>query len=80
MLKHIVIASALIVGLSASAWAGGCPGMSKQVTERLAKSMLPAAKKTEITKLRNQGDMLHKTGKHTESVAVLTRAISMLGN
>ena len=80
MLKQIIIASALIVGLSSPAWAGGCPGMSKQVTERLAKSTLPAAKKTEITKLRNQGDMLHRTGKHKESVAVLTRAISMLGN
>lgn len=80
MLRHIVIASALVIGLSAPAWAGGCPGMSKQVTERLAKSMLPAVKKVEITKLREQGDMLHRTGKHKESVAVLTRAISMLGN
>jgi hypothetical protein len=79
MFKHIVIASALVIGLSAPAWAGGCPGMSKQVTERLGKSTLPAAKKTEITKLRDRGDMLHRTGKHKESVAVLQRALSMLG-
>jgi len=79
MLKQIAIASALVIGLTGPALANGCPGMSKQVTERLGKSSLPAAKKAEITKLRNQGDMLHRTGKHAESVAVLKRALSMLG-
>ncbi|MDH3234096.1 MAG: hypothetical protein OEQ29_11295 [Alphaproteobacteria bacterium] len=79
MLKQIIIASALVIGLAAPAWAGSCPGMSKQVSAGLAKSKLPAAKKAEITKLRDQGDMLHRTGKHAQSVAVLKRALSMLG-
>ncbi|HUT49288.1 MAG TPA: hypothetical protein VM325_08110 [Alphaproteobacteria bacterium] len=79
MLKQIIIASALVVGLAAPAWAGSCPGVSKQVSAGLAKSTLPAAKKAEIMKLRNQGDMLHRTGKHGQSVAVLKRAMSMLG-
>ena len=79
MLKHIAIAGALVLGLSAPAYAGGCPGLSKQVTAGLSKSTLPASKKAEITKLRDKGDSLHKTRKHGESVSVLNQALSMLG-
>lgn len=79
MLKHIAIAGALVLGLSAPAYAGGCPGLSKQVTAELSTSTLPAAKKAEVTKLRDQGDSLHKTGKHADSVKVLKQALSMLG-
>lgn len=79
MLKHVAIAGVLVLGLSAPAYAGSCPRLSKQVTAELSKSMLPAAKKAEITKLRDQGDSLHKTGKHADSVRVLRQALSMLG-
>jgi hypothetical protein len=78
MLRTLVIASALAFGLALPAQAGGCPGLVKDVTAKLQQSKLPAAKKAEIAKLRDQGNMLHKQGKHDESMAVLRRAQSML--
>ncbi len=79
MLRIVLIAGALVVGLSAQAYAAGCPGVSKQVTAGLAKSSLPAAKKSEIMALRDKGDGQHKAGKHGESIATLKSALAMLG-
>ena len=79
MFKYIAIASVVVLGLSVPAYAGGCPGLSKQVTAGLAKSSLPAAKKAEIAEQQKKGDMQHKTGKHPASVATLKAALKQLG-
>jgi hypothetical protein len=79
MLKRIIIASALVVGITSPAWASGCPGISQQVTQKLAKSNMSAAEKAKVVKLQSEGNMLHRTGKHKEAIAMLTRANSMLG-
>ncbi len=79
MLKHAMISGILVLGLSVPAYAGTCPVLSKKVMEALAKSTLPADKNADIKKLRDKGDMLHRTGKHRESVATLKEGMSMLG-
>ena len=78
MLRTLVIASALAFGLALPAQAGGCPGLVKDITAKLEQSKLSAEKKAEVAKLRDQGDQLHKQGKHGESMTVLRRAQSML--
>ncbi len=41
-------------------------------------AQLSAAQKTEVTKLRKEGEDLHKAGKHPESVATLAKAKAIL--
>ena len=79
MFRKIIVASVVVFGLTSPALAGGCPVLSKRVVAGVAKSSLPAARKAEITRLRIQGDMEHRTGKHAKSVATLRRALQMLG-
>ncbi|MCZ6859692.1 MAG: hypothetical protein O7I42_05350 [Alphaproteobacteria bacterium] len=79
MFKQIIVASFVVLGLTSQALAGSCPVLSKQVTAGLAKMSMPAAKKTEITKLQNKGDMEHRTGKHAQSAATLKKALAMMG-
>ncbi len=78
MIKRLVLASAMVAGLALPALAGTCPLMSNDVTEAIAKSSLPAAKKAEIKKLRDRGDALHKAGKHKESVTTFEKAWALL--
>lgn len=79
MFRQIIVASVVVLGLTSPALAGSCPVLSKKVTAMLANMSMPAAKKAEITALRNKGDGEHRTGKHAQSVATLKKALAMLG-
>ena len=79
MLKHIMVASVVVLGLTSPALAGTCQVMSKQVAAGLANSSLPAAAKAEIAKLREKGDEEHGEGKHDHALAEYTKALAMLG-
>jgi hypothetical protein len=72
---------ALIAALSfaGSAFAHNCPVQMKAIDEALPKAKLDAAKTAEVKKLRAQGEDEHKAGKHTESMATLTKAKGILG-
>lgn len=52
----------------------------KKIDDALAaKPALSADKLAEVKKLRAEGEVLHKTGKHQESVDTLAKAMAMLG-
>lgn len=52
----------------------------KKIDDALAaKPALSADKLAEVKKLRAEGEVLHKAGKHQESVATLAKAMAMLG-
>ena len=78
-LQISALATALLL-ISAGAYAGGCPKYMKQIDDALAaEPELSATDMAEVKKLRGEGEMLHKTGKHQESVDALTKAIALLG-
>ena len=52
----------------------------KKIDDALAaKPALSADKLAEVKKLRAEGEVLHKAGKHQESVDTLAKAMTMLG-
>ncbi|MGH8771199.1 MAG: hypothetical protein ACREV2_08485 [Burkholderiales bacterium] len=52
----------------------------KKIDEALAKSpQLSPEKMAEVKKLRAEGETLHNTGKHQESVDTLAQAMAILG-
>jgi hypothetical protein len=76
--KVLTLLFGLIV--SGSALAFHCPLDMKTIDEALAKSpQLSAEKMAEVKKLRAEGETLHNTGKHQESVDTLAKAMAILG-
>jgi hypothetical protein len=52
----------------------------KKIDDALAaKPALSADKLAEVKRLRAEGEVLHKAGKHQESVDTLAKAMAMLG-
>ena len=79
-MKRILIAAALSVGLASPALAFHCPKDMAEIDAALAKSpALSADQLAEVTKLRAEGEALHKAGKHQESVDTLAKAKEILG-
>lgn len=71
--------SALMLA-STGALAFHCPMDMKKIDEVLAKgSKLSDKQLGEVKKLRADGEALHKSGKHQESVDTLGRAMKLLG-
>ena len=64
--------------LPSVAMAGQCPMLVAQVTEQLTTSNLSAEKKSEIEMLRDQAEMLHKSGDHATSEQMLAEALELL--
>ena len=78
-LKQLVVASTLALA-SSVALAFHCPADMKKIDDALAKNpKLSAAQMTDVKKLRADGETLHKSGKHQESVDTLAKAMKMLG-
>jgi len=78
MKKLITLMS--LVAFSGAALAFHCPGDMKKIDAALdAKPMLSAEKMSEVKKLRADGEVLHKAGKHQESVDTLAKAMKILG-
>jgi hypothetical protein len=61
------------------AWAGNCPNEVKAIDAALPKAKLDAKQQAEVKRLRDEGDKLHKQGKHGESMAALGKAKGILG-
>ena len=74
---------ALLAGLlfaAGSALAMHCPKDMKEIDDALAKKpKLTEAQMKEVTKLRADGEAMHKAGKHKESVDSLAKAKGILG-
>jgi hypothetical protein len=80
MIKRIALAAVVTVAFAGQALAAHCPADVKAIDNALAKMSVPADKKPEIMSLRNEGDALHKAGKHKESVDTLAKAMRMILN
>jgi hypothetical protein len=64
---------------SSTAFAHNCPNEMKAIDAALPKAKLDAKQTAEVKKLRADGEQLHKSGKHAESMAALGKAKGMLG-
>ena len=79
MKRSLAMAVALLFA-SATAFAFHCPKDMKQIDDALAKKpKLTEAQMKEVTKLRADGEAMHKAGKHKESVDSLAKAKGILG-
>ena len=77
--RAAVLFSALMLA-SAGALAFHCPADMKKIDEALAKNpKLATEQLAEVKKQRAEGEVLHKAGKHQESVDTLGKAMKMLG-
>lgn len=76
MKPALLLASLLFTG---SALGFHCPADMKKIDDTLAaKPALSTDKLAEVKKLRAEGEVLHKAGKHQESVDTLAKAMAML--
>ncbi len=80
MSKRLFLAAALATVIATPVLAGHCPVSAdvKAIDHALSKMSLPAAQMTEVKALRDEGDALHKAGKHKESTNVLAKAMRMI--
>ncbi len=77
-LRIAVIAATLALA-SNSVYAFHCPADMKAIDEALPKAKLTDAQSAQVKKLRAEGETLHKSGKHKESVETLAQARKVLG-
>ena len=79
-MRKIALVAAAAFLASGTAFAFHCPADMKKIDEAMAKSpKLTAAQMDEVKKQRAEGEVLHKAGKHQESVDVLAKAMKTLG-
>ena len=75
-----VLATAALLAMSLPAFAGSCPMDMKQIDAALAANPnLSASDLERVKALRAEGEQLHKSGKHGDSVARLHEAKKLLG-
>jgi hypothetical protein len=78
MIKRTVATAAVLTILSAPAVAFHCPKDIKAIDSAMGNTKLSAANKTEVKKLRDEGEALHKAKKHKEAVGKLSEAMRLL--
>jgi hypothetical protein len=79
MKRSLTLAAALLLTAGA-AMAMHCPKDMKEIDAALAKNpKLSEAQMSEVKKLRAEGEVQHKAGKHQESVDSLGKAKNILG-
>jgi hypothetical protein len=76
-MKRIALFAALSLAASL-AFAHNCPNEWKAIDAALPKAKLDGKQMAEVKKLRAEGEKLHKEGKHSESMASLTKAKQIL--
>jgi hypothetical protein len=74
-----LVATLALAGFTSVAWAHNCPNEMKAIDTALPKAKLDAKQAAEVKKLRAEGEQLHKSGKHSESMAALGKAKGILG-
>lgn len=78
MLRKVIGAAFVLALLSTPAAAFHCPKDIKAIDAALQNTKLSDVDKSKVKKLRDEGETLHKAGKHKESVAKLAEALQML--
>lgn len=77
-LMHVGLAALLSLS-GGYALANSCPKEMKLIDAALPTAKLSDAQMSEVKKLRADGEAAHKAGNHTESMAALGKAKSILG-
>jgi hypothetical protein len=77
-MKQLVLGS-LILFSATIAVAHGCPGEMRAIDAKVPSANLPAAEMSKVKALREEGEKLHKEGKHAESMKALAEAKKLLG-
>jgi len=77
-MKKLVVGS-MMMFFAAMASAHGCPGEMRAIDAKVPTANLPAADMSKVKALREEGEKLHKEGKHTESMKALAEAKKLLG-
>jgi hypothetical protein len=76
-----VLTMAIALALATPAFAKECPTHVKAIDAKLATMKdLPADKVAKIKQLRNEGERLHKAGKHADSLKTLLAAEALLAS
>ena len=79
-MKRLFALAAATLFASGTALAAHCPAEMKSIDAALAKNpKLTEAQMKDVKKHRAEGEALHKSGKHAESVAELAKAQKILG-
>ncbi len=79
-MKFRTLIAAAMFAIAGTAFAMHCPMDMKKIDEALAKKPnISQAQMSEVKKLRAEGEVLHKAGKHQESVDTLAKAMAILG-
>ena len=78
MIKRTFAAAAVLALLATPALASQCPKDIKAIDAAL-KAGKGADMKDKVKQMRDEGEALHKAGKHKESVARLAEALKLLG-
>lgn len=73
------IAALFILFTSSFAAAHGCPGEMRIIDGKMTSATLSAPDMAKVKALREEGEKLHKEGKHTESMKALADAKKLLG-
>ena len=80
MVKRTLIALSMSAVLGSPAFAGQCPGDMAAIDEALSANPELSAEDLDLVKqLRAEGEELHNSGNHAESVEVLAEAKALLG-
>jgi hypothetical protein len=73
------------LALAPVVWAGNCPNLMSQIDEILAskpdldeETIVDEDLNKSVKQMRDEGEKLHKEGKHAESVEILERALKLL--
>jgi len=77
-IRNIAIAAVLALASGVAA-ASSCPKEMKAIDAALPGAKLSAAQMSEVKALRAEGEQLHKSKKHKESVQTLRKAKQILG-
>lgn len=77
-MKRLAVTMAL-AAFTSLALANNCPNEVKAIDAALPKAKLDAKQAAEVKRLRDEGEQLHKAGKHSESMATLGKAKGILG-
>jgi hypothetical protein len=79
-LRHLFMALALALAVPGAAWASECPALMKKIDDILATNpKMDSEVLAEAKKAREEGEKLHKEGKHDKSVEELQQALFLLG-
>ena len=79
-MKSILLAAAVVVAMTSSAFAKHCPKDVKIIDQSLSTATgMDKMQMTKVKTMRDEGDAFHKSGKHAEAIKVLHEAITILG-